>query len=438
MRLVKYIGGRMLAGALPVVLTTALFGASTQSKLDTTQFIVVGEGLAAGMGDFALKDTYQKLSFPAQMATQMNTAFPQPLIQPPGLNGGAPGFTALPGGYPLTLQGSVRDDFPPDLFVFNLSVPGAKVADSLNNRPAFPLIQVKNPTQTATNLILGYPTLILGQSLPLWSQVDYAVAMNPTLVIVELGYYDVLDAAVNNDPTRLATTAAFTGNYNSVLSRLAATGAHVVVTTIPDPFDTGYFTTLAKASSGYLTGAPVSLLQAAFGVGPNDYLTPTGMSAISNAVLTNNINPFVPLNTSPDMVVSAATYTAVESSLAAYNAAIKAAASQAGSNVIVYDLQALIHQVRQNGVTVGSTNLTADYMGGFYTLDGYYPGQTGQGLIANGILSLLNSTYSTNFAMVDLTKITPSDPAAIFKPSFIKKRTIRPSRGASISMEHTQ
>ena len=32
-----------------------------QAKLDTTQFIVVGEGLAAGFADFALRDVYQKL-----------------------------------------------------------------------------------------------------------------------------------------------------------------------------------------------------------------------------------------------------------------------------------------------------------------------------------------------------------------------------------------
>src|SRR5881397_1414281 len=52
-----------------------------QRKLDVTNFVVMGEGLAAGMADFSLKDIYQEKSFPAQMALQMNTAFPQPLIQ---------------------------------------------------------------------------------------------------------------------------------------------------------------------------------------------------------------------------------------------------------------------------------------------------------------------------------------------------------------------
>ena len=56
-----------------------------QAKLDTTQFIVVGEGLAAGFADFALRDVYQDKSIGAQMARQMKTNFPQPLIEAPGI-----------------------------------------------------------------------------------------------------------------------------------------------------------------------------------------------------------------------------------------------------------------------------------------------------------------------------------------------------------------
>jgi hypothetical protein len=427
MNISKFISAqaRLLTGLVPALLLLTPT-APAQTKLDTTQFLVVGEGIAAGMADFGLRDVYQKQSFPAQIAGQIKTAFPMPLIQPPGISGGAPGFNTLPAGFPVTLQGSVRDDFPPNLFVFNLAMPSATVSDALNLRPAFPLIQAKSLKQTAANLILGYPTLIIGQTLPLWSQVEYAVAMNPTLVVVELGYYDVLNAAATNDPTQLPTTSAFTSNYSAVLSKLAATGAQVVVMTIPDPFDTGYFTPLASAPA-LLGGAPVSLLSAAFGIGANDYITPNGLSAASTAVLTNNINPFVPLSTQPNLIVNAATHTAVESSLSAYNAAIASAAKQAGSNVIVYDLQGLFHQIRQNGLTIGSTTLTADYLGGFYTLDGYYPGSTGQTLIANGVLTLLNSTYKTNFPLVDITKVVSSDPALRLRPSFIKRPLLQPT-----------
>src|SRR3954447_2301773 len=60
-------------------------------RLDTSSFVVLGEGLVAGMGEFSLSRDTQVYSFPAQMARQMGVAFPQRLIEPPGF-GNAPGF----------------------------------------------------------------------------------------------------------------------------------------------------------------------------------------------------------------------------------------------------------------------------------------------------------------------------------------------------------
>src|SRR5690349_21219397 len=96
--------------------------AAAQNKLDTTQFIVVGEGLGAGMADFGLRESYQERNFGALMAKQMNTAFPQPVIESQGI-ANTPGFPALPPRLPGIQQGGVRKQFPPTLFVFNLSVP---------------------------------------------------------------------------------------------------------------------------------------------------------------------------------------------------------------------------------------------------------------------------------------------------------------------------
>src|ERR1041384_7695701 len=46
-------------------------------RLNTTTFVVLGEGLAAGMGDFTLTEETQRESFPAQMDRQMQTDFTQ-------------------------------------------------------------------------------------------------------------------------------------------------------------------------------------------------------------------------------------------------------------------------------------------------------------------------------------------------------------------------
>jgi hypothetical protein len=91
-----------------------------------------------------------------------------------------------------------------------------------------------------------------------------------------------------------------------------------------------------------------------------------------------------------------------------------------GPNVIVYDLNAFFASVRKNGLATGTSTLTADYLGGFYSLDGYYPGQTGQAAIANNMLQLLNSTYGTNFATVNLATVASGDPVLGFTPSLRK------------------
>jgi hypothetical protein len=416
------------SGWLVILLATALAQpAFPAQQLFTTQFIVVGEGLAAGLADFQLRDVYQNASFPAVMANAFQTAFPMPILQSPGIGGGTPGFAILPPRLPGQLQGSVRSDFPPDLFVFNLSVPGFTLSDSLNKAPTPPLIQSKEPEQTLINFILGYPALIAGANLPLWSQVQYAVEMNPTLVVVELGYYDVLQPAATNNPAALPDVSTFSSQFATLLSRLNASSPQIIVMTVPNPFDTAYFTPVANA--GRLLGASASAITSLFGVGPDDYLTPNGLMAAGSAIANSNAKP-APLSKTQYGVVSAATATAVEASVTALNSAIVNAAHQVGPNVIVYDLNAFFSSVRQNGLAVGTTTLTADYLGGFYSLDGYYPGQTGHAAIANNLLQLLNTTYGKSFATVNLATVAAGDPVLGFTPAIKKPASVKAKEGA--------
>src|SRR5580704_13466045 len=92
-----------------ILLLSSLLGTESfaqQNKLDTTTFVALGEGLGAGMADFSLRDIYQLQSFPALIAKQIKTDFPQPLIEPPGI-GTAPGFPALAVTVPARGQSTV-------------------------------------------------------------------------------------------------------------------------------------------------------------------------------------------------------------------------------------------------------------------------------------------------------------------------------------------
>ena len=395
-----------VSALLVLFLLPAVLARAQQSFFDPTNFVVMGEGLAAGMADFGLHSVYQEKSFPAQMAEQMDVAFPQPLMQAAGV-GSAPGFPSLPVRLPGPDQGAVRKDFPPQLFVFNLSVPGFRVRDALTRRPAPPLVQKHDELQSLTNLILGYPSLIL-KGKPLWTQAEYAQRMRPSLVLIELGYYDVLEAAATGNLARMTSVESFRASYSDVLKAVRETDASVVVLTIPDPLDTAYFTPLASAFQNVRASA--ADLQALYNLRSGDLLTPNGLTAIALQLDANEIGPLP-----PGSVIGSDVAAQVRSRVVALNQVIQSLAQENGA--LVYDLQGLFARVRASGVVVSNTRtLTKDYLGGFYSLDGYYPGATGHAVIANEVLSLLNRTFSTSFPLIDLAAVAKDDPAVRFIP----------------------
>jgi len=392
--------------------------------LDTTTFIVMGEGLAAGMANFGLSSVVQSKDFAALMAAQMGTGMEQPLIQPPGIGDviGYPGQEVQVQKYP---QGSVRQTYvptdptkapiaTPPLFVTNVSIPGLTLSDSINMKPVAPVVQRGNMKQTVFNMILGFPQLILN-NVPLWTQFEYAKAMFPTVAMIELGYYEALTAAVAGDPTLLPNPATFGTNYATVIAGLRGLQAQVIATTIPNPLDTGYFNSPAAAAA--ILFATPSVLSTGYNIAPQDYITRNGLQTISNQlsslqVGTDIILPasggFLPL--ASGSTLSAATAAAITVGVNALNAQIVTAAKANGA--VVYDLNAFLHNIKVAGAKAGTVTVTGDYLGGFYSLDGVYPGATGHALIANDMLTFLNFTYHRSFPLVNTATVAASDPSA--------------------------
>ena len=410
-----------IAFVLPLMVLS-LAGQAQPQTLDTTTFIVMGEGLGAGMANFGLSSVVQKQDFAALMAAQMGTGMEQPLIQPPGIGDvvGYPGQEVQVQKYP---QGSVRQTYlptdltkapisTPPLFVTNLSVPGLTLNDSVTMKPVAPVVQRANMKQTVFNMLLGFPQLIL--NVPLWTQFEYAEAMFPTVTMIELGYYEALTAAVAADPTLLPNPAAFGATYGTVIAGLRSLQSQVIATTIPNPLDTGYFNSVTAAAS-ILIATP-SVLTLGYNMSPQDYVTRNGLQTISNQLSTLQISSqlilpepgaFLPL--APGSTLSAATAAAITSGVNALNAQIISAAKANGA--VVYDLNAFLHSIKVSGAKAGTATVTGDYLGGFYSLDGVYPGATGHALIANDMLTFLNTTYHRSFPLVNLAPLAAADPA---------------------------
>jgi hypothetical protein len=384
--------------------TTTATPAVNNGRLDTTTFVVLGEGLAAGMGDFTLADETQVDSFPAQMARQIQAQFPQRLIQGPGI-GNPVGFAKLPVIVPVPMQTTVLDQLPPAP-INNLSVPGYRLSDALNLRPCQPLIQRDDAKQTAANLILGVSAIAYGKNEQLFNQLEYAVNRKPTFAIVELGYYEALEAAVEGDPRKLPNTNSFRTDYARLLKALKVSNTEVLVLTIPDPFDTAHFSSVELAAK--ILKLEPAVLQREYKLRPDDLITANGLIEIGCQLLSKKMRPL------PDGYMLRASVAAeVRQRVDALNAALTSLAQE--RQVQVYDLHALFQRIRDVGITVGSRRLTGEYLGGFYSLNGYYPGATGQALIANELLNQINNCYESDFRQIDLQAVMQNDPVAAYR-----------------------
>lgn len=381
-------------------------------RLNTSSFVVMGEGLAAGMGDFSLSDASQKFSFPVQMAQQMGVPFVQPLIQPPGI-GELAGFAPWSVIVPSPLQSTVLNRVPPQPPA-NLSVPGFKVSDALRMRPQEPLIHRDCCKQTSANLILGLRGMAYGVQGPLPTQLETAVQRRPTFALVALGYAEALDAAVNSSPARLPARGPFRDEYSKIVRNLRHVGADVLLLTIPDPLDTAYFSTLETAAQ--IVKLDPQALVHFWSVSPDDLITVNGLNEISFQVYAASIGPSSENAIAPlpsDSILAADIANELKSRLQDLNQEITTIAAAEGA--VLYDLGALFRRIHDNNITIVDRSIAGDYLGGFYSLNGYYPGATGHALIANEILELLNRQFSASFPLINVASVMASDPVAGYR-----------------------
>ncbi|MGC2696634.1 MAG: hypothetical protein WA738_12685 [Candidatus Angelobacter sp.] len=379
--------------------------AVNSGRLNTSRFLAMGEGLAAGIADFALTSENQTTSFPAQMARQMGADFPMHLIQPPGI-GELPGFPRLSVRIPAPLQTTVLSKLPPTP-VSNLSVPSFRLRDAVSLRPVQPLVHRDDNRQTAANLIWGVLPIAQGRKIAP-TQLEYAIQSSPTLTIVELGYYEALEAAVHENPKLLPSCDEFAAQYSEIISGLAKCGAEVLVLNVPDPLDSAHFLSLETAAR--IARVNPSFLSRRYGIQPDDIVTLHGLNEIGYQIFSGALAAL-----HPAFVVSGAAARRIRDRIAELNERLVNVAREHGA--ILYDLAGLFRRVHDHGYRVGTRILTSEYLGGFFSLNGYYPGQTGQAIIANELLQLLNENYSAAFNLVDLNSVLLSDPSASCRQS---------------------
>ena len=363
-------------------------------------FVAIGEALAAGAGDFALYRELQQQSFAVRFAAQMGVTFPLPLLEPPGLEIAPPGYPQVPPRLPGPLQWAVREDMPPRL-IANLSIPGLTLSEALHLRPGQPVVQPEDVRATAINVLLGLASFALG-SEPL-TPVEYAAALKPDLALVALGYAEALEAAAGG---RLPEPKFWEACVAEILGTLGDAGARTIVATVPNPFATAAFSTVASAAATLRIDADV--IVEAYGLRPGSMLTPVGLMAIGSQFFGRAVADL------PDgCVKSAEAVEEIASGLDALNACIVRLAERYGARV--FDLASSIAQIARDGVRAGNRVLTAEYLGGVYSLAGCYPGATGHAAIANALIASMNGPAGRRIPEVDLAEVAAADPVAQYR-----------------------
>ncbi|HEX6861302.1 MAG TPA: hypothetical protein VF414_00720, partial [Thermoanaerobaculia bacterium] len=259
--------------------------------------------------------------------------------------------------------------------------------------------------RTALNLILGVPGLIHGKTeLP--TQLEAALGQQPTLALVALGYAEAIEAAAAGEPERLPSADAFRKDATRLVAALRRSGAEVVVLTVPDPLDTAHLSTLDAAARVLRVTAPA--LATAYGLAAGDRVTPQGLVEIGNQILAGVARPLP-----PSCLLREPQARAIGAKVDEMNYALGAAAGEHGA--LLFDLHELLRRVREEGIDTRVRHLTADFLGGFYSLNGWFPGRTGHAVIASELLRLLERVYGARFGRIDVDGVAAADPVVGYR-----------------------
>ena len=372
------------------------------------------------------------------------TKSPLPLIIPPGVGSLlAPTTSGFP--YPLTTNCDSKQ----------IAANTFSTALSLRENPTFLPYDVAVPGQTAHEALymtgpigtcaplpaqfVGLNAIVNGESQAFWPvlatfgqgvpQVSAAISLHPQVATVWLGSSELLKVAFSNGAFPPTSAASLQADIASIVQQLQAAGAKVAVANLGDVMGSAVFIPqpayvtfleqfISKANPALPAATVASIAQAyagaeiaATGLGSGGYFTISAVFKTLQAALASAAPPAL---TAGGDYVSDAVASQVKSLNAAYNASIAAAAGQ--NNAALVDIATLFASIESMGsLRVNPPKCcTLLYGGGFFSLDGIHPSNTGYAIVAKAFIDELNSAYTLGIPAIDaqIPAIYAADPYA--------------------------
>lgn len=382
-----------------------------------TRYVSLGNSITAGFQAAGIVDSTQRNSYPAMLAARAGTPFTQPLFARPGC---PPLMTA-----PLTASTAAstcsRVDSARVPYPGNLAVPGVRIADLF----AIPGGQISQ-----------LYTLITGGR----TEAQAMIEAQPTFVSAWLGNNDALSAALSgtlgplaagadSNLTRLAPFQASVTQMANAIKASGAQGAVIIGVVFADSasplLQPGAYFFLSRDAAGKFNGKPVN--NNCSPVTPLGTPNPLGANMVSFQIVSSalpeiNCDPASPQGGT--FLLDANERAVLGARIAAYNAALKAAADANGwlyvnpMDILRPELARVTsgryNQVRKcqllptattaaqfqtavlNSCPVTGATAAPGFFGALISYDGVHPSTAAHTLIARALATAINTKYGTS------------------------------------------
>ena len=371
------------------------------------RYISMGNSITAGYQSAGINDSTQQRSYAVLFASRANAPFFVPSLQGRGC---APPYTNNVTGARVGGGTASTCDLRADerlFYVSNVAVPGATSLSPITNMGA------GANSNALTTFILGGRT-----------QIQAMQDADPTFVTMWIGNNDVLGSltfsADPGNPALVTPQDTFITRYDEILDSIEATGnPPTVLFSVADvsviPY-TSRGATYWCLRTGLCPGVPAAPFPPNFGVdiscapsaavptSSGEFILvpwPVGIPKIAAAAQGAPAGiPQTTLNCSIDPVVSPTELANLQAAVAGYNAHISSAATARGMAYL--DVNAALLALVGTGAIPPFPDITGALAGGsvtfgpYFSLDGVHPSTLAHQLIADSLVSKVNSYFGTN------------------------------------------
>ncbi|MBI4852714.1 MAG: hypothetical protein HY819_13040 [Acidobacteria bacterium] len=406
--------------------STSVLAQQTPKPIDFSSVVIMGDSLSHSYHDGVLHADAQNKNYLSLLSKQIGFELRQGIIDEKGGFGSRfflknPNLPVLPLNantflnltLPPVPTNAGRID--PSVRVNNFAIGGAKVTDIINARPD------SSRPNDAVFSSLGIPWLSDNPPIKR-SQLEFVetISPKPTLAILLIGGNDALGAAFNSNLSLLTPTDKFLTDYEEIVRRTKATGAQMILVTVPDVVTTAGFIS-AKDLMAFIPIPRESFTQKT-GIKPEDFVTLRAFSSLIDIVFGRSNGP-IPEN----QILRSSMAKQVSKTIKKYNKGIQKIGKREG--FLVIDINKFLSLAsKDKGVAVGNNLfITNKYFGGVASFDGIHLSITANAVLANIFIDEINKFYKKSFPMIDVAPIAMADP-----------QVPKPVTGAQIESTNTE